>query len=195
MSSTSGPAVAEAPGVLGPDPRSFGVLTVLREDAPALTVFFGPGLLGWGGVTLLLLSGAVPGYLGGLLLVLWPAVSFPLYLLGYRWADRRECHRRVEAFADQRLPQLAGRVIALHGRQAPASAEEAARETEVFALFLLSCQALEADGGLREAGEAVERGVLLADELLADALEGEPARGPARYEVGTATDRERSRHG
>jgi hypothetical protein len=195
MSPPSGPAVAEAPIVLGPGARNLGVLKVLREDAPALTVFFGPGLLGWVGTTLLLLFGAVPGYLGGLLLVLWPAVSFPLYLQAYRWADRRERRRRVEAFADERLPRLAGRVISLHGRQVPASAGGAARETEVFALFLLSCRVLEDDGGLREAGEAVERGVLLADELLADAPEVEPVGGPSGYEVVMAMERERGRHG
>lgn len=141
-----------------------GVWRMLREDAPVLAAFFAPALFGWGGAMSLLLLG-VPGAVGGALMLLLPFASSPAYLWGYRWADGRERRRRGRAFTEERLPPLAARVVALYGWKAPSEPKERAR-TEVFALFLEAQRTVEAGGNVLEAGEAVERGVEIADGLL-----------------------------
>ena len=108
----------------------------------------------------LMVVGVVPGGAGGVMLLLWSVFSLFVSLVGYR---RMEEHRRREmlsALAVSGMPKLASKVIALYPRPV-----ENPEITEVFELYRRAQASLE-EGDHRGTGEAIERGVALADELL-----------------------------
>ncbi len=147
-----------------------GLLALLREDALALVVIFGPGYAGWGGLTALMVLGVISGAAGGFLMLAWAVVSFLLYLWGYHWLDERKRQERLAALVTVELPRLAERVMALYSRPV-SSPEEEPVAAEVFALYWQAQQSLELEKNPRRAGEMIERGVLLADEILTGNLE------------------------
>ncbi len=151
-----------------------GLLPLIREDVLSLVLFSGLGLVGPVAITALVVPGVISGAVGGILLLLWSLLSFFLCLRAYMWMDERGRRRRVLALALAGLPRLASRVVILYSSPVEDSEEEVA---EVFALYRQAQQSLEEgkDPGL--AGEMIERGVYLADELLMRSPGEMPAEG------------------
>ena len=157
-----------------------GLLPLIREDVLSLVLFSGPVLVGPVAITALVVPGVISGAAGGVLLLLWSVLSFFLCLRAYMWMDERGRRRRVSALALAGLPHLASRVVVLYSSPVEESEEEGV--AAVFALYQQAQQSLEEgkDPGL--AGEMIERGVYLADELLIRSLDEMPPEGNRRSE-------------
>lgn len=155
-----------------------GLLPLIREDVLSLVLFSGPVLVGPVAITALVVPGVISGAVGGILLLLWSVLSFFLCLRAYMWMDERGRRRRVSALALAGLSHLASRVMVLYS----SPVEESEEVAEVFALYQQAQQSLEKgkDPGL--AGEMIERGVYLADELLMRSLDEMPPEGNRRSE-------------
>ncbi len=97
--------------------------------------------------------------------MVWAVVSLFACLWSYRWIEERKRRERLAALACAGIPQLASRVVALYSWPASSAAEEAAA-AEVFALYRQAQQSLEVEKDPRRAGEMIEQGILIADELL-----------------------------
>ena len=134
---------------------------MLREAALPLALFSGVAHAGAAAVVGLMVVGVVPGGVGGAMLLVWSVLSLCLSLLGYRRMEERRKRRAVSALAVSGMPKLASGVIALYPRplEEPVIAE-------VFELYRRAQKSLE-EGDYRGAGEAIERGVALADGILA----------------------------
>ncbi len=150
-----------------------GLLPLIREDVLSLVLFSGLGLVGPVAITALVVPGVISVAVGGILLLLWSVLSFFLCLRAYIWMDERGRRRRVLALALAVLPRLASRIVVLYS----SPVEESEEVAEVFALYQQAQQSLEEgkDPGL--AGEMIERGVYLADELLMRSPGEMPAEG------------------
>lgn len=155
-----------------------GLLPLIREDVLSLVLFSGPLLVGPVAITVLVVPGVISGAVGGTLLLLWSMLSFFLCVRAYMWMDERGQRRRVLTLALAGLPQLASRVVVLYS----SPVEESEEVAEVFALYQQAQQSLEQgkDPGL--AGEMIERGVYLADELLMRSPDEMPTEGNRRSE-------------
>lgn len=138
-----------------------GLLPLFRDAAVPLALFSGVAHLGVAVVLGLVVLGVIPGSAGGALLLVWSVFSLLLSLLGYRRMEERRRRGAVSALAVSGTRALASRVIALYPRPVddPIIAE-------VFELYGRAQASLE-EGDYRSAGEAVERGVMLADAILA----------------------------
>ena len=145
-----------------------GLLPLLREAALPLALFSGVAHLGAAFFLGLMVVGAVSGGAGGAMLLTWSVFSFFVSLVGYRRMEERRRHRAASSLAVSGMGVLASRVIALYPRPVddPVIAE-------VFELYRRAQASLE-EGDHRGAGEAVERGIALADGLLA--ADEEPVR-------------------
>jgi hypothetical protein len=154
------------------------LLPLLSGNAASLAVFFGLGYVGPFGIVALMLLGAIPGVVGGVLLVVWAVVSLLVCLRGYLWAEERKRRERTAALALTEMLRLASRVIELYSRPA-ASPAEGTKAAEVFALYRQAQQALEL-GDPWCAEEITERGISLADELLAGTADEVSSTGVAR---------------
>ncbi|MDQ4083746.1 MAG: hypothetical protein M3117_05035, partial [Actinomycetota bacterium] len=86
-------------------------------------------------------------------------------LRGYLWVEERKRRERTAALAFTEMLRLASRVIELYS-QPTSSPAEGTKAAEVFALYRQAQQALETGDPWR-AEEITERGISLADELLA----------------------------
>lgn len=149
-----------------------GLLALLREDALALILLLGLGHAGWGVLAALVVLGMISGTAGGVLLLVWAVVSLFACLWSYRWIEEQKRRERLAALASAGIPQLASRVVALYSWPVSSAAEEAAA-AEVFALYRQAQQSLEVEKDPRRAGEMIEQGLLIADELLATDSEEE----------------------
>jgi hypothetical protein len=158
--------------------RCGGLLPLLRDDAASLTVFFGPGHTGSLGIVALMLLGAIPGVVGGVLLVVWAVVSLLVCLRGYLWLEERKRRETARTLAFTEMLRLAYRVIELYSRPTSSPAE-GTKAAEVFALYRQAQQALESGDSLR-AEEITERGISLADELSAGKADAVSSTGVAR---------------
>ena len=69
------------------------LLPLLRGNAASLAVFFGLGYVGPFGIVALMLLGAIPGVVGGVLLVVWAVVSLLVCLRGYLWSRSASAER------------------------------------------------------------------------------------------------------
>ena len=154
------------------------LLPLLRGDAASLAVFFGQGHVGPIGIVALMLLGAIPGVVGGVLLVVWAVVSLLVCLRGYLWVEERKRRERTAALAFTEMLRLASGVIELYSRPASSPAE-GTNAAEVFALYRQAHQALESGDPWR-AEEITERGNSLADELLAGKADEVSSTGVAR---------------
>ncbi len=94
-----------------------------------------------------------------MMLLLWSVFSLWMSLVGYRRMEERRSREMVSALAVSRMPRFASKVIALY----PGPVEDPII-TEVFELYRRAQGSLE-EGDYRGAGEAVERGISLADGL------------------------------
>ena len=147
-------------GAMPERPAGPGLCPLLREAALPLALFSGVAHGGAAVVVGLMVVGVVPGGAGGVMLLLWSVFSLFVSLVGYR---RMEEHRRREmlsALAVSGMPKLASKVIALYPRPV-----ENPEITEVFELYRRAQASLQ-EGDHRGTGEAIKRGVALADELL-----------------------------
>ena len=158
--------------LIGAREARLGLFPLLREDALSLVLFFGPGHAGSLAIVTFMLLDAVSGAVGGVLLLLWAVFSFFVCLQVYARVDERERHEKVARLALAGLSLLASRVVELYSRPVSSPAEEP-RTAEVFALYRLAQQSLEEEKDPRRAGEIIERGVSLADEILAGSAAGE----------------------
>lgn len=146
--------------------RSPGALVTPRGAGPYLALLFGWDLVGWACVAGLVFSGAIPGLVGWLPVVLWLPVASVVRLWS---ADRawESGHRRwAAALATAEVSRLSARVVSLYSRRTPGRPDEEAGSDEVFALYRQALWSLEVEGDPRLAGELAERGILLADGLL-----------------------------
>ena len=98
------------------------LLPLLRGNAASLAVFFGPGHVGPFSIVGLMLLGAIPGVVGGVLLVVWAVVSLLVCLRGYLWVEERKCRETARALAFTEMLRLASRVIELYSRPASSPA-------------------------------------------------------------------------
>ena len=153
-----------------------GLVPLLRGAALPLAVFSGVAHGGSVVVVGLMVVGVVTGGVGGVLLVLWSVFSLFVSLVGYGWMEERRRREAVSALVVRGMPGLASAVIELY----PRSVEDPAI-VEVFELYRQAQRGLE-EGDYRSAGEAIERGIALADGLLAGCGE------PVRYEDGEARE-------
>ncbi len=158
--------------------KGAGLLPLLREDSASLAVFSGPGHAGPFVIVVLMLLGAIPGVVGGVLLLVWAVVSLLVCLRGYLWVEERRRRERATALAFTEMLRLASRVIELYSRPTSSPAE-GTKATEVFALYRQAQQALESGDPWR-AEEITERGLSLADELLAGKADEVSSTGVAR---------------
>ena len=147
-----------------------------REDALSLFMFFVPGHVGPAAITALMLLGAITGVVGGVSMLIWAVSSFFVCLWSYHWVEERTRHERATTLALTEMPRLASRIMSVYSRSAY-SPDEGQRATEVFALYQRAQHALESEDH-RRAGQMIERGVALADELLERSYEG-PGTGAA----------------
>ena len=147
---------AVAGGTAGP-----AFFPLLREAALPLALFSGVAHGGAAVVVGLMVVGVVPGGVGGAMLLAWSVLSLFVSLVGYRRMEERRRRRAVSVLAVSGIQRLASRAIALYPRplEEPAIAE-------VFELYRRAQESLE-EGDYRGAGEAIERGVALADGILA----------------------------
>jgi hypothetical protein len=155
------------PAVRGRSPKS---LALSREEALSLFMFFVPGHIGSAAITALMLLGTITGVVGGVSMLVWAVVSFFVCLWVYHWIDECGRRERAAALALTEMSRLASRVVSLYSRSAYSS-DEGPRSVEVFALYQRAQQALESEDH-RRAGQMIERGVALADELLEKSDEG-----------------------
>ncbi len=148
-------------GAIPARPVEPGLLPLLREAAVPMVLFSGVAHLGVAVVLGLMVLGAIPGGVGGALLLIWSVFSLLLSVLGYRGMEERRRRRAVSALAVSEMQALASRVIALYPRPVddPVIAE-------VFELYRRAQASLE-EGNYPAAGETIERGVVLADAVLA----------------------------
>lgn len=154
---------------LGSGGKGSGVVEVFRRDASTIALFFAPGLAGWVCVLALMLLGAIPQAVGVVLMVFWVVISFALRLEGANRILERKHREAAATETAAKMAGLASRLISLYPLRA-SSPDEESRMAEAFALYREASQSLEEDP--RRAGEMVERGLLLADELLARTEEG-----------------------
>ena len=119
-------------------------------------------------------AGAVSGAAGGAMLLVWSVSSLCMSLAGYRRMEERRRHKAASSLAVSGICVLASRVIALYPR--PVDDPVVA---EVFESYRRAQASLE-EGDHRDAREAIERGIVLADGLLAR------DRGSVRDEKGRA---------
>lgn len=138
-----------------------GLLPLLREAALPLALFSGMAHGGAAVVVGLMVVRVVPAAAGGVMLLLWSVFSLWMSLVGYRRMEERRSREMVSALVVSGMPRLASKVIALY----PEPVEDPVI-TEVFELYRRAQGSLE-EGDYRGAGEAVERGISLADGLLA----------------------------
>lgn len=96
-----------------------------------------------------------------MMLLLWSVFSLWMSLVGYRRMEERRSREMVSALVVSGMPRLASKVIALY----PEPVEDPVI-TEVFELYRRAQGSLE-EGDYRDAGEALQRGISLADGLLA----------------------------
>lgn len=149
--------IAAVPGkTAGP-----GLLPLLREAALPLALFSGVAHGGAAVVVGLMVVGVVPGGIGGVMLLVWLVFSLLMSLVGYRRMEERRSRETVSALAVSGMPRFASKVIALYPRPV-----EDPVITEVFELYRQAQGSME-EGDYRGAGEAIERGIALADGLLA----------------------------
>ena len=141
--------------------KAAGVLSPLRDSALPLALFSGVAHVGAAVLVGLMVLGAFPGGAGGVMLVLWSLFSLFVSLVGYRRMEERRSGEAASALAAQAMPKLASKVIELYPRpiEDPAIAE-------VFELYRRAQEDLE-EGDHRGAGEAIERGMALAEGILA----------------------------
>lgn len=147
-------------------PVSPGLLPLLREAATPMALFSGVAHGGAAIVVGLMVLGVVPGATGGVLLLLWATFSFFVSLVGYRRMEESRRREKVSLLAVSAMPRLASRVIALY----PRSVEDPII-VEVFESYRRAQRSL-AEGDYRGAEEEIERGVALADGLLAGEVVG-----------------------
>ena len=138
-----------------------GILPLLREAALPLALFSGVAHGGAAILIGLMVLGTVPGGAGGVMLVLWSVFSLFASLMGYRRMEAHRNGRAVSALAASEMPRLASKVIELY----PGPVGDPAI-AEVFELYRRAQGDLE-KGDYRGAGEAIERGIALADGILA----------------------------
>ena len=138
-----------------------GILPLLREAALPLALFSGVVHGGAAILVGLMVMGTVPGGVGGMMLVLWSVFSLFASLMGYRRMEERRNVRAVSALAASEMPRLASKVIELY----PGPVEDPAI-AEVFELYRRAQGDLE-KGDYRGTGEAIERGMAMADGILA----------------------------
>lgn len=138
-----------------------GLLPLLREAALPLALFSGVTHGGAAVVVGLMIMGMVSGGVGGAMLLFWSVFSFFVSLVGYRRMDERRGQEAASALVLSGMQALASRVIALYPRPV-----DDAVVAEVFELYGRAQARLE-EGDRRGAAEAIERGVMLADALLA----------------------------
>jgi len=149
--------IAAVPGkTAGP-----GLLPLLREAALPLALFSGVAHGGAAVVVGLMVVGVIPRGAGGVMLLFWSMFSLLMSLVGYRQMEERRRRETVSALAVSGMPRLASKVIALYPRPV-----EDPVITEVFELYRRAQGSME-DGDYRGAREAIERGIALADGLLA----------------------------
>ncbi|QIN79568.1 hypothetical protein GBA65_14745 [Rubrobacter marinus] len=134
---------------------------LLRGAALPVALFSGVAHGGAAVLVGLMVAGMVTGGAGGVLLLLWSAFSLFVSLAGYRRMEERRRREAVSSLAASGMAALAYRVIALY----PGPVEDPA-VAEVFELYGRAQASLE-EGDYRGAGEAIERGIALADGLLA----------------------------
>ena len=137
-----------------------GLFPLLREAALPLALFSGVAHGGAVAMVGLMVVGVVPGGVGGVMLLAWSVFSLLVSLVGYRRMEERRRRLAASALAVSGMPRLASAIIALY----PRSLEEPAI-AEVFELYRRAQRSLE-EGDYRGAGEAMERGVALADGVL-----------------------------
>ena len=153
--------------------RETGVGGVCEAALP-LALFSGTTHLGVAVVLALMVLGVVADGTGGVLLLAWPLSSLLASVVFYRRVEERRRSRAFSSFVQSRMQALSARVIALYPRPV-----DDPRIAEVFELYRRAQSGLE-QGKLRVAGETIERGVELADELLTRGAE------PAASESGRA---------
>ena len=141
-------------------PQSRGLPPLLREAALSLALFSGITHLAVAVVLALMVLGVVADGTGGVLLLAWPLSSLLASVVLYRRVEERRRSRAFSSFVVSRMQALSTRVIALYPRPV-----DDPRIAEVFELYRRAQSSLE-QGKLRVAGETIERGVELADELL-----------------------------
>ncbi|PLS81303.1 MAG: hypothetical protein CYG60_25980 [Actinobacteria bacterium] len=148
-------------GAVAGRPAETGLLPLLREAALPLALFSGVAHGGAAVVVGFMVVGVVPAGVGGVVLPIWSVLSLLVSLVGYRRMEERRRREAVSALAVSGMPRLASAVIALYPRplEEPAIAE-------VFELYRQAQRSLE-EGDYRGAGEAVERGIALADGIIA----------------------------
>jgi hypothetical protein len=145
-------------------------LALSRDDILSLFMFFVPGHVGPAAITALMLLGTIPGVVGGVSMLTWSVASFFVCLWSYRRVEERRRHERVTTLALTEMPRLASRIMSLYSRSVYLP-DEGQRATEVFALYQRAQHALESEDH-RRAGQIIERGVALVDELLERSYEG-----------------------
>ena len=143
-----------------------GLLPLLREAAVPLALFSGVAHGGAAVLVGLMVARAVSGGAGGTLLLLWSAFSLFVSLVGYRRMEERRRREAASELAASGMRRLASGVVALYPRPV-----EDPTVAEVFELYRRAQASLE-EGDYRGAGEAIERGVALADGLLAGEVGG-----------------------
>ena len=137
-----------------------GLFPLLREAALPLALFSGVAHGGSAVVVGLMVVGVISGGVGGATLLVWSVFSLLVSLVGYQRMEERRRSRAVSALAVSGMPRLASGIITLY----PRSPEEPA-VAEVFELYRRAQKSLE-EGDHRDAGEAIERGIALADGVL-----------------------------
>ena len=137
---------------------------LLHEGVPLMVLFFGPGLAGLAVIASLFFSGTVPTVACGLLLMLWTLISSAACIQSFCQLDDRKRREAALKSATKQLLPLASRVISLYSLPACSTAEKS-KAAEIFALYRQADESLQKNP--RTAGDCIERGILLADEVFA----------------------------
>lgn len=157
--------------ILAHAPEPPGRVLLLHEGVPLMFLFFGPGVAGSAVIAGSFLSGMIPVVACGLLLALWTLLSSAVCVWSFcKIDDRKRREAALRSAAEQLLP-LASRIITLYSLPAVSDAGKS-RAEEVFALYRQADEILRKQP--RAAGDSIERGILLADEVLAEHHENPP---------------------
>ena len=163
-----------------------GGLPLLRGAALPLALFSGVAHLGAASVLGLMVAGAVPDGVGGVMLPIWAVFSLCVSLAGYWRMEERRRERAASSLVASEICVLASTVIALYPRPVDDGVI-----AEVFELYRRAQASLE-EGDHPGAGEAIERGIALADGLLEGA---EPVYGDAPEPGDSVRDEEANKKG